>query len=147
MKKSFKRALSTALCLIMMVMALIPSAFATEISSDADPVVARYERLFNITSSIYISPTGMAESSGSATSRYSTDRLELAVTLQRRAPGTKVWHEVESWYATNNYVASVTGKIQVDGGYEFRTRTIVSLYESDGTFVEAVTIYSGTDIY
>ena len=146
MKKTYKMTLSLALCLMLLVGTLVPSAFAADVAEDAEIISPRYERLNNISANLYISPTGMAECSGSARSDYRTDRIELSVTLQRKN-SSKVWIAVESWYADANLMSAVTGRIQVTGGYEYRTRVIASLYKSDGTFVEAVTIYSGTDIY
>ena len=146
LKKTYKRTLSLALCLVLLVGALVPSAFATDVAGDAEIISPRYERLHHISANLYISPTGMAECTGSARSDYDTDTIELSVTLQRKN-SSKVWIAVESWYSTGRLIASKTGSIQVTGGYEYRTRVIASLYKSDGTFVEAVTIYSGTDIY
>ena len=136
--------------LVMLLTVLAPAALATDLEFvyEIDEMDPRYENLANISADLYISPTGMASSSGSARSHYETDRIDLAVTLQHRRPGSNVWIETESWYTSNIFFSALEpDPIKVDSGYEYRTRVIATVYDQYDNFVESVVLYSGTDIY
>ena len=150
MKKIGSKPLTVLCGLVMLLTALAPAALATELEFvyEIDELDPRYVNLANISADVYISPTGMASSSGSARSNYMTDTIDLAVTLQHRRPGSRVWIETESWYTSSNYYALLEpDPIKVDSGYEYRTRVIATVNDQYGNFVESVVIYSGIDNY
>lgn len=150
MRKIKNKLLAALSCLVLLLTVLTPAALATdlEFSYEFDKLDPRYENVSSISADLYISPTGMASSSGSAKSNYTTDRIDLAVTLQHRRPGSRVWIETESWYTSSNYYALLEpDPIKVDSGYEYRTRVIATVNDQYGNFVESVVIYSGIDNY
>ena len=150
MKKIRTKPLTVLCGLVLLLTVLTPAALATELEFvyEIDELDPRYENLGTISANIYISPTGMASSWGSARSNYETDTIDLAVTLQHRRPGSSVWIESESWYTSSKFYAALEpDPIKVDSGYEYRTRTIATVYDQYGNFVESVVIYSGIDNY
>lgn len=130
MKKTLSLFLVTILCLSLCLCA------------GAEEVQPRWKVLGIMSSELY-NYNGIynnAEVSASASCGYDTVRIDMVVTIVRWN-GSAYVDTSTHWTDSGNGAAGVAKKFHLGEG-NYKARTTVTLYDSDGTYIETVTAYS-----
>lgn len=108
----------------------------------AEGVQPRWKTLSLMTSELrnYNGIYNNAEVSASASCGYDTVRIDMVVTIVRWN-GLAYVDTSTHWTDSGNGAAGIAKKIHLSEG-NYKARTTVTLYNSDGTYIETVTAYS-----
>lgn len=144
MKKA-KRSL--AFLLIIALLSGIGAAFAVDYDTPEDPVdPEEYQHIFTFSSGFTIGSGGKSTSVGILQSRYSTDKIYMTITLQKKLTSGS-WTYVTSWSGNGTGVLGMQKNYYVVPGYNYRCVVRVSVYTSSGTYIEGDTSYSNVVYY
>ena len=133
-----KKALSLALCLVLMVSILSVSAFAVDPEgNDPEPVIPEYTRVTMIAAGLTISSDGVATCTGTVEPTYATDTVTLIVRLQYWTENG--WANYCTWQTTGSGVfVDLLETQSVSAGYYYRVRISAHCAPASGTPSETV---------
>lgn len=136
-----------AILLILVLLSSISSIFAIDYDTPEDPIEPdEYQHIFTFSTSFSIGSSGKSTSAGILHSRYSTDKIYMTVTLQKK-PTSGSWSYVTSWSGSGTGYLSMVKNYYVVPGYNYRCVVRVSVYSSSGTYIEGDTSYSNVVYY
>ena len=131
--------LTHALCFVLMIFLLVPTAVAMDIQP-------RYTQVRSFRLNLGISDDGCAQCVGQVELRDSSHGVDLTVELQRSTNG-RTWSTIKSWSASDTGVVALDKEWYVSSGYKYRVYATVEVSAPDGTVVETVPAYSLTTEY
>lgn len=104
----------------------------------------RYIALTTATCSLQISDSGCATCYTYAYVVEETYTVEISMTLQRAAMTGEDWTAVRNvpWTTTGNCIVSLQQLRFVTSGYYYRVYSVISIYDTDGSLIEAQPVYS-----
>lgn len=130
-----------ALVLLMASMLVMPASAAEETPT----VSPRYVNILAFTASIDVSSSGKASCYSFVETANTSYTISLNMGLQRYEDG--YWTTVKSWTGSGTGEVTMDKSRYVTSGYYYRTGATATVRTSDGSFVEAVTIYSQNYYY
>lgn len=140
MKKTILRLLS----LVLTVSMLAGSVTAFAVDSSESEVAPCYTNINGIAAGISINAYGKATCTGSASLTYASDTGKIIMYLQKKDGNT--WYNLYSWTDTTEPLA-LSGSRYVVSGYNYRVKTVLTVYNSAGTIVDGGSAYSPIQYY
>lgn len=105
-----------------------------------------YVDIATLSAGCTINSNGLATCTGYVVTAHSTYTVYLAVSLQRYNNG--LWQRLAGpWYNSGTQVTSVYKQYYVTRGHYYRTAVSATVYDANGNFIEAPTIYSSSRYY
>ena len=136
-----------ALLIILTLLTSIGSVFATDYDTPETPFdPEEYQHILTFTTGFSINSSGKSTSSGILNSWYSSDRINMTITLQKKSASGS-WTYVTSWSGSGTGYLSMAKNYYVVPGYNYRCVVRVSVYSSSGTYIEGDTSYSNVVYY
>lgn len=123
------------------------SSYAVELNSSTSSPTQRYAYLVFVSAAVTISSSGSAKCAASAkvSSGYSNYSVSITATLQKQT--SSGWSSVKTWYNSGEPSCFLEVYRYVNSGYNYRVRSIATVYSPSGVSVESTTIYSTTVFY
>lgn len=133
--------------LIVAIFSSFGSVFAADFDTPETPVNPdEYQHILAFSAGLSIGSGGKSTSSGILNSWYSTDKIYMTITLQKK-PASGSWSYVTSWSGSGTGYLSMNKNYYVVPGYNYRCIVRVSVYSSSGTYIEGDTSYSNIVYY
>lgn len=140
MKKTILRLLSLVLAVSML--AGSTTVFAAD-SSESE-VAPCYTNISGIAAALTINAYGKATCTGSAALTYASDTGKIIVYLQQKQGNA--WYTLYTWTDTTEPLA-LSGSRYVVSGYNYRVKTVLTVYDSNGNYVDGGSAYSPIQYY
>ena len=136
-----------SLLLIIAILSGIGSIFAVDYDTPEEPIEPEeYQHILGFSTGFTVGSGGKSTSVGILQSRYSTDKIYMTVTLQKK-PTSGSWSYVTSWSGSGTGYLSMVKNYYVVPGYNYRCVVRVSVYSSSGTYIEGDASYSNVVYY
>ena len=141
-----KKVITTLAIAAVLMSCLAPGSLAANEDEykEVEIVEPRYEVIAHISASLNISSSGRA-SCAAATTLLPGYTVELTAELQQK-DGSR-WETIRDWETSGSNRVEVSGPWYVMPGYSYRLKVTVTVYDSNGNFVEAPVEYSKVQEY
>lgn len=136
-----KKIITSLVAIVVLMSCLAPCALASyeEQHIEIEDISPRYAVINYITASLAISDSGRA-SCGASAGVLPGYRVEILSELQQQN-GAR-WTTIHDWSSSGSNRVEVSGPWYVMAGYSYRLKVTVTVYDSNGNFVEAPVEYS-----
>ena len=141
-----KKGITTLAIAAVLISCLAPYSLAASEDEykEFEIVEPRYEVIAYISSSLEVSSSGRA-SCGAVATVLPGYTVDLTAELQQKEDGR--WETIHDWETSGSGRVSVSGPWYVMSGYSYRLKVTVTVYDSNGNFVEAPVEYSKVEEY
>ena len=145
-----KKYISILLAGIMILSLALPVGAASTAVPDAPEIATRSQvgpqwlSTSYVSHGVTISSTGKSVTTVQFNTYRPTDYIELEVTLQKLEGYSYEYHS--SWSSTGSGRCEISKTLYVPKG-TYRVKTVGTVYDSNGSYVETVTLYSTAKTY
>lgn len=143
-----KKAVTILVLAAVLVSSLAPCSLAAYEEEDTyhEVIAPRYEVINYIVATLEIFSSGRAVCDAAAETFIGSGyTVEVSAELQRK--GGSIWSTIDEWSDSGYELAETAGYKYVLSGYSYRLKVTASVYDSDGSLVEARIKYSNVEEY
>ena len=139
-----KKLILRLLALVLIVSTL--SAPTVVFAADSGDTIVQpcYTNIDSIAAALTINTYGKATCTGSAALTYASDSGKIIMYLQKKDGNT--WYNLYSWTDSAEPLF-LSGSRYVVSGYNYRVKTVLTVYDSAGNYVDGGSAYSPIKYY